>query len=117
VNSFKKLARRSRRLATFLLLSCSALAATDDQIADAIYRVEGGARARVPYGILSIPVRDAAHARKICLNTIKNNRVRWIKAGQPGSYLDYLADKYCPRSADPIGNKNWKVNIRRLVKE
>jgi len=28
-----------------------------------------------------------------------------------------LADKYCPRSADPIGNKNWKVNIRRLVKE
>jgi len=110
MNSFKK-------LATFLLLSCSALAATDDQIADAIYRIEGGARARVPYGILSIPVRDAAHARRICLNTIKNNRARWIKAGRPGAFLDYLADKYCPRSADPIGNKNWKVNIKRLVNE
>ena len=105
------------RLATFLLLSCSALAASDSDIADAIYRVEGGSRARVPYGILSIPVRDEAHARRICLNTIKNNRVRWIKAGQPGAFLDYLADRYCPRSADPIGNKNWKANIKRLVKE
>jgi len=110
MNAFKK-------LATFLLFSLSALAATDEQIADAVYRVEGGARARVPYGILSIKVRDAAHARRICLNTIKNNRARWIKAGQPGSYMDYLADKYCPRSADPVGNKNWKINIKRLVKE
>jgi hypothetical protein len=104
-------------LATFLLLSCRALAASDDAIADAIYRVEGGSRAKVPYGILSIKVRDEAHARRICLNTIKNNRVRWIKAGQPGAFLDYLADRYCPRSADPIGNKNWKRNIHKLVKE
>jgi len=105
------------KLATFLLLSCSALAATDEQIADAIYRVEGGARAKVPYGILSIKVRDTAHARRICLNTIQNNRARWIKAGQPGAFLDYLADKYCPRSADPVGNKNWKRNIHKLVNE
>jgi len=106
-----------KRLATFLLLSCSALAATDEQIADAIYRVEGGSRARVPYGILSIKVRDTAHARRICLNTIQNNRARWKNSGQPGAFLDYLADKYCPRSADPIGNKNWKRNIHKLVNE
>jgi hypothetical protein len=105
------------KLATLLVLSCSALAASDEQIADAIYRVEGGARAKVPYGILSIPVHDAAHARLVCLATIRNNRVRWKNSGQPGAFLDYLADKYCPRSADPVGNKNWKVNIKRLVKE
>jgi len=105
------------KLATFLLFSCSALAASDERICRAIFVLEGGARARVPYGILSVPVRDAAHARRICLNTIKNNRARWIKAGQPGAFLDYLADKYCPLSADPIGNKNWKVNIKRLVNE
>ena len=105
------------KLATFLLLSCSAFAASDEQIADAVYRIEGGARARVPYGILSVKVRDASHARLVCLATIRNNRIRWIKAGQPGSYLDYLADKYCPRSADPIGNKNWKRNIHKLVNE
>lgn len=100
----------------FLLLGGSALAASDDQIANAIYKLEGGTRAKVPYGILSVPVRDEAHARRICLNTIRNNRIRWIKAGQPGAFLDYLADRYCPRSADPIGNKNWKANIKRLVK-
>ena len=111
------LARCSQRLAISLLLSCSALAASDEQICNAIYRVEGGSRAKVPYGILSMPVRDAAHARRVCLNTIKNNRIRGIKAGQPGNFLDYLADRYCPRSADPIGNKNWKRNIHKLVKE
>ena len=100
-----------------LLFSLSALAASDDAIADAIYRVEGGSRARVPYGILSVQVRDEAHARRICLNTIRNNRIRWIKAGQPGAYLDYLADRYCPRSADSVGNKNWKRNIHKLVNE
>lgn len=106
------------RLATcFLLLSLPALAASDDDIANAIYKIEGGSRAKVSYGILSIPVRDADHARRICINTIRNNRIRWIKAGQPGNYLDYLADKYCPRSADPVGNKNWKRNIHKLINE
>ena len=105
------------KILLFMLAGFPLLASSDSEIADAIYRVEGGSRARVPYGILSIKIRDEAHARRICLNTIRNNRVRWIKAGQPGSYLDYLADRYCPRSADPIGNKNWKRNIHKLVKE
>ena len=105
------------KLAIHLLLSCSALAATDEQICNAIYRLEGGSRAKVPYGILSIKVRDASHARRICLATIRNNRIRWEKAGRPGAFLDYLADKYCPRSADPVGNKNWKRNIHKLVNE
>lgn len=85
------------------------------KIVDAIYRVEGGAKAKAPYGILSIPVRDAAHARRICTNTVQNNHDRWIKAGQPGEYLDFLADRYCPASADPKGNRNWKRNIRAIL--
>lgn len=102
-----------------LLIAGSAVAseAIDaEKIADAIYRVEGGSKARVPYGILSIPVRDEAHARRICLNTIRNNHRRWIKAGRPGAYLDFLADRYCPPSVDPKGNKNWKKNIKQLTK-
>ena len=86
-----------------------------DRIADAIWRVEGGAKARVPYGILSVPVRDAAEARRVCLNTIRNNHKRWIKAGRPGDYLDFLADRYCPPSVDPVGNRNWKRNIRQIL--
>jgi hypothetical protein len=100
----------------FMLLGGSALAATDDQIANAIYRLEGGAKAKAPYGILSIRVTDKAHARQICLNTIRNSRTRWLKAGRPGDELDFLADRYCPPSADKVGNARWKVNIHKLVK-
>ena len=100
----------------FFLAAMRCLAATDDQIADAIYRLEGGARAKAPYGILSVKVRDAQHARKICMNTIRNSRARWLKAGKPGNELDFLADRYCPPSVDKVGNKNWKSNIHKMTK-
>lgn len=89
-------------------------AVTDEQIADAIYIAEGGTRARVPYGILSVKVRNVADARRVCLNTIRNNRARWIKAGSPGSFINFLADRYCPPSVDPVGNLNWKRNVSSL---
>ena len=100
----------------FLILGGSALAATDDEIANAIYRVEGGPKAKAPYGILSIKVSSPAQARRICMNTIRNSRTRWLKAGRPGDELDFLADRYCPPSADPVGNKRWKINIHKLTK-
>ena len=99
-----------------ILLALPACALDAERIADAIYRVEGGAKAKVPYGILSMPVKNEAHARRICLNTIRNNHKRWIAAGKPGDYLDFLADRYCPPSVDPKGNKNWKRNIKQLTK-
>lgn len=99
-----------------LLLAPAALALDADRIADAIWRVEGGAKARVPYGILSVPVRDAAEARRVCLNTIRNNHRRWTEAGHPGDYIDFLADRYCPPSVDPAGNRNWKRNLRQILK-
>ena len=98
------------------MLGGGALAATDDEIANAIYRLEGGPKAKAPYGILSMKVRDAQHARQICMNTIRNSRARWIKAGRPGDELDFLSDRYCPPSADPVGNKRWKINIHKLTK-
>jgi hypothetical protein len=85
-----------------------------NKIVDSIYVIEGGVRAKVPYGILSVKVRDKAHARLICYNTVSNNFVRWEKAGRPGKFLDFLANKYCPPSADAQGNKNWKRNIRKV---
>ena len=83
-------------LLTSLLFTLSAVAQSDEQIADAIYRIEGGARAKAPYGILSLKVSSPAMARQICLRTIANNRTRWLAAGRPGDYLDFLADRYCP---------------------
>lgn len=109
---------------TAILLLCLAVSACAgeihpayyNRIVDAIYLAEGGPRARVPYGILSVKVRDASHARSICLRTVRNNWRRWEAAGRPGEYLDFLADRYCPRSVDPTGNRNWKRNVRRLIK-
>lgn len=105
--------RHTLALSLFLQLPVFLQAQSNDTIADAIYQIEGGARARVPYGILSVKVRDKAHARRLCIQTIENNRKRWEKAGKPGEYLDFLADRYCPPSADAVGNRNWKRNIRK----
>jgi hypothetical protein len=85
------------------------------RIVQAIYKVEGGQKAKVPYGILSVRVVSKEEAKKICLNTVQNNHNRWLKAGRPGDYLDFLADRYCPKSEDPKGNRNWKKNIRAFL--
>lgn len=88
-----------------------------NKIADAIYKVEGGNQTKYPYGIKSINTHgDKILARKICLNTIKNNYKRWQINNLNKNFLDYLADVYCPYSVDRIGNQNWKKNIHKLVK-
>ena len=83
------------------------------KIADAIYKVEGGAKTKHSYGILSV---KTSNPRKVCLVTIYHNEVRWKDAGSKGDYLNFLADVYCPKSADPVGNKNWKTNIHKFLK-
>lgn len=85
-----------------------------NRIADAIYLAEGGPKARVPYGILSMKVRDKSHARQICLNTIQNNYRRWKTSGSKEPFLDFLANRYCPPT-DSVGNKNWKRNVRAFL--
>lgn len=92
-----------------------------NKIANIIYIIEGGDKTKYPYGIKSIDTGgNKEKARRICLNTIKNNYIRWQKAGLVNNnkkidYLDFLADRYCPPSDDPIGNKNWKKNIKKLL--
>ena len=86
-----------------------------ERIADAIYRAEGGPAAKVPYGILSVPVRNEQEARKVCLNTIRNNWQRWTDAGRPGDFIDFLGNRYCPPSADPVGNRNWRRNVKSFL--
>jgi hypothetical protein len=83
-----------------------------NQIADAIYKIEGGANTKWPYGIKSI---KTSNPRQVCINTIRNNYVRWQKSGSRKDYLDFLADVYCPQSADFKGNANWKANIHKMI--
>lgn len=83
-----------------------------NKIVSAIYVIEGGNNTKYPYGIKSIKTNNP---RKICENTVRNNYIRWQRAGSKGNYLDFLADRYCPPSADPIGNVNWKKNMKKIL--
>jgi hypothetical protein len=83
-------------------------------LADSIYRQEGSDKTKHAYGVMSIKPKDKSDARQIAINTARNNYKRWNDAGQPGAYLDFLASRYVPESADPTGNKNWRANIGKI---
>lgn len=83
-------------------------------LADTIYRQEGGDKTKHPYGVMSIKPKDKADARRIAINTAKNNYKRWQQAGEPGAYLDFLANRYVPASADPTGNLRWRTNVPKI---
>jgi hypothetical protein len=92
-----------------------------NKIVSAIYKIEGGERARVPYGILGVKVKNKAEARQVCENTVRNNWKRWEKAGRRGLFLDFLANVYCPTIGKNLSefekkcNNNWKPNLRKVL--
>ncbi len=103
----------------------SAVTYTDGQIADAIYKAEGGKKASHPYGIMSVPYKNEADARRICLNTIRDNRKRYAEYGHREfpTFLEFLASIYAPtrgkgitRSAKKL-NGNWLRNVRFFLEK
>ena len=93
------------------------------RLVQAIYVAEGGARARVPYGIESVPVRrvqgryDVSHARRICMVTVQKNWSRWVAAGARGDFVNFLGSRYAPVGAandDRDLNRQWPANVRRI---
>jgi len=105
-----------------IILANNAHAYTNEQIADAIYKAEGGKQAKKPYGILSVPCDTEEDCRAICINTIKNNRKRYADYGHTEyeTYLGFLSSRYAPIEAanDPQGlNKNWLKNVEFFLKE
>lgn len=103
--------------AALALTAAAAMPASEaTRYVDAIFIAEGGPRAKVPYGILSVKVAGPAEARQVCLRTVQNTHTRWVAAGKPGFFVHYLADRYCPPSADPAGNRNWKANVTRILR-
>ncbi len=83
---------------------------TDNQIANAIYLAEGGAKTNHPYGILT--KYKTTTPRQACINTIKHARKDW---NGKGDFIVFLGSRYCPIGAknDPTGlNKNWVKNVK-----
>ena len=110
-----------RTLIAALLLSTAVLAADisprfANDIADAIHRAEGGHRARVAYGVLSVRVQDAQHAREVCLATIRANWRRWQAAGRPGPFIAFMGRRYCPPAHDRRGHHRWVANVNHHLR-
>ena len=90
-----------------------------DRLVAAIYHAEGGAKAKVPFGILSVPCHGYEDCRRICRNTVVNTHRRWVTAGRPGEYLRFLARRYAPIGAanDPHGyNRHWDTNVKQMYR-
>lgn len=79
-----------------------------EKMADAIYIAEGGAKTSHPYGVKSVKTSDP---RAVTLTSIDNNWKRWQAAGSPGSFIQFMANRWCPLASDPVGNKNWVKNV------
>ena len=93
---------------------------SNEAIVNAIWVIEGKHKAQYAYGIRSVKYSSLAEARRICLNTVRNNRVRFAKQNKYTDYLDFLASRYCPTSgklsnAEQRLNKYWIGNLRKQL--
>ena len=66
---------------------------------------EGGHKTRYPYGIKSIRTADP---RRVCIRTITNRLKLW---DGKSPFIPFLADRYCPKSTDPVGHGRWIKNV------
>ena len=89
---------------------------TDTQIVNAIYQAEGGNKATLLYGIRSVPYDTPQEARRICFNSVRNNRARWVKAGRPEPFIVFMGRRYCPPKAHPK-NSHWVKNVRWFLQK
>lgn len=84
---------------------------TDTQIVNAIFQAEGGYKAQYLYGIRSVPYKTEQEARRICFNTVRNNRKRFKRQTQYQDFLEFLGSRYCPPKAHKL-NKHWLKNVK-----
>lgn len=88
-----------------------------ESVVDAIYWAEGGPKASVPYGILSIPC-EGVSCRRIAYNTVRNNFARFIRNPRGHAvFLDFLSSRYAPVgcSNDNGTNRHWKRNVEFFI--
>ena len=99
---------------------------SDEEICNAIWYAEGGEKTKYPYGIKSVKCEGENECRKICFNTVRNNRERFKiyrlaifrKNGissRPKDYIRFLASRYCPPSEYQC--ENWEKNVRYILKK
>lgn len=103
---------------SLLLNKAHAREHTNTEIVDAIFHAEGGVKAKYKYGIRSVKYADEKEARKICFNTVRNNRKRFADYGHKkySTFIEFLGSRYCPTEgkltqAEKRLNGNWVRNV------
>ena len=87
-----------------------------DRMVEAI-RVAEGIHSRHPYGVLSVKVNSEAEAKAVCRRSVINNINRWENAGKTCPFVEFMAARWCPVTADPVGHRNWVKNVNKLMGE
>mgnify|MGYP000850946672 CR=1 FL=1 len=97
-------------LMSVLFNGCGAEEVDIDRLADAIYKAENSKA--YPYGIKSVNTfGNEIVARKICINTIKNNIKRFHRQTKYTDYITFLGSRYCPPTAHRL-NRRWVANVK-----
>ena len=96
-----------------------------EKLADAIYKAENSVK--YPYGIKSLKYENRSDrglskeqwARKICINTIKNNLKRFANQDKYKDFISFMGSRYCPITiaSEYHLNKNWINNVRHFYGE
>jgi hypothetical protein len=86
---------------------------TTNQLADAIYRAEGGNHTAYPYGIVAHYKHTTPRAA--CLNTIHTAMGKYHVTIINRHFITLLFATYCPVSADKQGNINWQKNVIQIL--
>ena len=95
--------------------SCYAEVVNKEALCDAIYKAEGGANTKHPYGIMQKYKHTTP--RQACINTVTSAMKRYEVQGAKEEFIAFLGKTYAPVGADndPRGlNVNWVPNVRRL---
>lgn len=89
--------------------ACHAKEAIDiERLANAIYKAEGGAKTRHPYGILAHYKHTTP--RQACINTIKSGLNRFAKSKEC-DFILFLSKTYCPTQGNSLTFLEKKYNI------
>lgn len=84
---------------------------SNEAYCDAIYTAEGGKHTKWPYGIKSVRCRGEQDCRQVCMNTVRNNKDRWLNSDRSKTFIEFLGSKYCP------GDNNWITNVSNIIKQ
>lgn len=102
----------------FTFMGCDlkpCFAFTDIQIANAIYKAEGGANTHHPYGILKHYQHTTA--KQACLNMIASAKRRYEKTTKTIDFISFLGKTYCPVGCNNDNGTNgfWIKNVNYFL--